>query len=130
MSEINVSATIDRLKVITEARSDMRLSKVLGVSSQGVRTWRERNVLGYEAIVKFAIANGYDIKYIFTGSYSVAPTQAVVPRRDANTEILFEKINSLKEISLSQQRLYENQAELSVRFNNKLAEIVEKSKND
>lgn len=98
MLDLVCDDVLKRLSQLLNAQSDIELAKALGVASQTVSTWRNRNKIPYEKIVELSISKKISLDFLIFGELGMTKhTQQV-------DKVLFSEIFALLKSDKSEFR--------------------------
>jgi len=93
---------ISRLMEIYKVNSDVALSAFIGVSSQSISTWRQRDSTPFELCLKIATEKNIDLNWLLKGQGSMYrnETREVSPSYQTKSihdlELLFDRVESIE----------------------------------
>jgi len=99
---MNAGEVIDRLKTITNTKNDAELARKLGKNPTVVYTWRSRNTLNHEVILRHFWDE--DLNYIYKGLYvgsKIKEGEEIYSKNENEIANLKSQIETLKEIIIS-----------------------------
>ncbi len=67
--ELNADDVIDRMKKVIKVDTDTELSRALGTSNKNISSWRNRNSIPYEDVLRIALNFGESMEYVLTGKH-------------------------------------------------------------
>jgi len=96
---MNAGEVINRLKTITNTKNDAELARRLGKNPTVVYTWRSRNTLNHEVILRYFWEE--DLNYIYKGLYvsnKIKEEEKLYSKTENEIANLKAQIDTLKEI--------------------------------
>ncbi|UVJ46626.1 helix-turn-helix domain containing protein [Pseudomonas sp. LS1212] len=101
MSSKGSAAVLARLKLITDSKTDMALSIILGISPQTLSSWKGRESIPYAICIDIAEQHGISLDWLLTGTGPRLREdhQASSPIAPDNASWEIELLNQLRALS-------------------------------